>query len=87
MDKDDLPDTLIVPQALTDQSLRDWLVAQNIDIVIPQQGKRREMIIFTQNQVREFAYKQQLKSLSNVILSRTHMANILITLGITPPKK
>jgi hypothetical protein len=45
------------------------------------------MIDFTLTQLREYAYKKQLQSLENKILTREHMKNILEKLGYPIPAK
>jgi excinuclease ABC subunit C len=54
---------------------------------VPTQGKRLEILDFTRNQVREYAYKLELATLEQKTLTREHMENVLKTLGYPVPKK
>ncbi len=83
----EFPDSLITIEEITDPILSDFLREQKIEIIHPTIGARKELLDFTLNQVREYAYKSELATLEQNTLTRTHMANILERLGYKVPKK
>ncbi len=62
---------------IKDPILSQFLQEKKIEIVHPTIGTRKELLDFTLNQVREYAYKSELATLEQNTLTRTHMANVL----------
>ncbi len=83
----DLPDSIITVEIISDPVLLDFLREKKIEVVSPSIGTRKDLLDFTLNQVREYAYKSELATLEQSTLTRTHMANVLERLGYTIPKK
>ena len=83
----DFPDSLIMIEDLSDGALLRFLHDKHIEIISPTLGVRKELFDFTLNQVREYAYKNELATLEQNTLTRTHMVNILMRLGYPVPKK
>lgn len=87
LDNEDLPDILITQDVITDESFLDFLKGKKITHEIPKIGPKNDIIQFTLNQVREYAYKREMETLENRILNRDHMMHILDALGYPYPKK
>jgi excinuclease ABC subunit C len=85
--EEDLPETLNLKIPLTDQAILSLLEQKNITLMVDPNGKKRELIQFLENQVREYAYKSELQKLEQKTLTREHMANVLERLGYMVPKK
>ncbi|MBB1554019.1 excinuclease ABC subunit C [Candidatus Gracilibacteria bacterium] len=83
----DIPKILIVEKNFDDEILEAFLQMKKIQILTPQIGTKKELLDFTKNQVREFAYKKELQSLENNTLTRGHMEQILERLKYSIPKK
>lgn len=86
-ENNDFAEFLLLEKEITDKSLKTFLKEKRIKIEIPSIGKKREMLDFTRNQLREFAYKNEMSTLDTVTLSRANMENILQKLGYPIPKK
>lgn len=84
---EDLPTDIFLENITLDDSLRQFFSGAKIELVFPQIGPKKELLDFTKNQVREYAYKRELETLSQVTLTRGHMENILQKLGYEIPKK
>ena len=85
-ESESIPDTLILEHPITDHGLEILLREKKIRIDTPLSGPRHELLTFTKNQLREYAYKSELATLEHKTLTKEHMRNILIALGYTPPK-
>lgn len=83
----DIPKILLVEKNFDDEILEAFLQMKKIQILTPQIGTKKELLDFTKNQVREFAYKKELQSLENNTLTRGHMEQILERLKYSIPKK
>ena len=83
----DIPKILLVEKNFDDEILEAFLQMKKIQILMPQIGTKKELLDFTKNQVREFAYKKELQSLENNTLTRGHMEQILDRLKYSIPKK
>lgn len=83
----DFPKMLLTDRKIDDPALAQFFREKNIDIQLPQIGKKREILDFTRNQLREYAYKKQLQNLEQKVLSRATMVNILEKLHYPIPKK
>ena len=83
----DIPKILIVEKNFDDEVLETFLQMKKIQIATPQIGTKKELLDFTKNQLREFAYKKELQSLENNTLTRRHMEQILERLNYQIPKK
>lgn len=83
---ENIPDTLILEHPITDNGLEMLLREKKIRIDTPLSWPRQELLTFTKNQLREYAYKSELATLEHKTLTKEHMRNILIALGYTPPK-
>ncbi len=77
IDRTDLPDLLLTIQPLEDESfcifLKEWKILHEL----PQVGPKNDLIKFTLNQLREYAYKREMASLENKTLTREHMVHVL----------
>ena len=87
VDEEDLPNILIVSSEPTDPVLFDFLTSKKIQLQVPKIGSKVELIEFTMNQLRDYAYKMEMQALESRTLSREHMVNILTQLGYEYPKK
>ena len=83
----DIPKILLVEKNFDDEVLETFLQMKKIQIATPQIGTKKELLDFTKNQLREFAYKKELQSLENNTLTRRHMEQILERLNYQIPKK
>ena len=86
MDQDDTPDTIILENPIQDAGLMTLLKKKKIRDDVPLAGPRHELLAFTKNQLREYAYKSELATLEHKTLTKEHMRNVLLALGYTPPK-
>ncbi|MDD2694250.1 MAG: excinuclease ABC subunit UvrC [Candidatus Gracilibacteria bacterium] len=84
---DDTPELLLCQNEIEDEALIEFLKSQKVTVEAPKIGPKNEIILFTLNQVREYAYKKELSSLENKTLTREHMVNVLERLGYPAPKK
>lgn len=86
IDRTDLPDLLLTIQPLEDESfcifLKEWKILHEL----PQVGPKNDLIKFTLNQLREYAYKREMASLENKTLTREHMVHVLERLWYNIPK-
>ncbi|MBC7503551.1 excinuclease ABC subunit UvrC [Candidatus Gracilibacteria bacterium] len=83
----DIPNILLCQRDFTDTAFVIFLKSQKIQLEIPKIGPKKDLLDFTQNQLREYAYKRELATLENKILTREHMSNILERLGYAVPQK
>ena len=84
---DDTPELLLCQNEIEDEAFREFLKSQKVTFEVPKIWTKNEIILFTLNQVREYAYKKELSSLENKTLTREHMVNVLERLGYPAPKK
>ena len=87
IDAIDLPDLLLTIHPLEDESLWIFLKERKINHELPQVGPKNDLIKFTLNQLREYAYKREMASLENKTLTREHMVHVLERLWYDTPKK
>lgn len=87
VDGEDTPGLLLLVIDLVDDSFRDFLGSLHIQIEIPKIWPKKELLDFTRNQLREYAYKRELATLENKILTREHMVNVLDRIGYPIPAK
>ncbi len=87
IDNDDLPALLLSANVLTDTAFQDFLSSRHIQVEVPKIGSKKELLDFTRNQLREYAYKRELASLENKTLTRDHMVNVLTRLNYAVPTK
>lgn len=83
----DLPGSLLLRKEIEDMSFQDFLQNLKIKTEIPQIWPKKDLLDFTQNQLREYAYKRKLATLENKSLTRAHMANVLTRLSYPVPAK
>ena len=83
----DLPDLLILRDEIHDEAFLEYLRTMKIRIEYPQIGPKKELLEFAERQIKEYAYKRELTTLENKILTREHMTNVLERLGYPVPKK
>lgn len=86
-DNGDIPDLLLCQNDIEDEALREFLKSRRVIVEVPKIWPKNEIILFTLNQVREYAYKKELSSLENKVLTREHMVHVLERLGYHAPKK
>lgn len=84
---EDLPENIFLENEISDEILKQYFLEQKINLEYPKIGIKKELIDFTKNQLREFAYKKELASLETKTLTRAHMENVLEKLGYESPKK
>ncbi len=84
---DDLPENIFLEKNLEDEFLQKFFKEQKIALVYPQIGVKKELLDFTKNQLREYAYKKELESLESKTLTRKNMENVLEKLNYSIPKK
>ena len=84
---DDIPELLLCQNEIEDEALLGFLKSQKVTVEVPKIWPKNEIILFTLNQVREYAYKKELSSLENKTLTREHMVNVLERLWYDAPKK
>jgi excinuclease ABC subunit C len=87
LDNDDTPDILLLKESLWDAAFIEFLWDKNIRIEYPKIGPKNDLIEFSFNQIREYAYKKELATLENKTLTREHMVNVLRHIGYIFPKK
>ena len=75
--EDDLPEHIFLENTLEDEFLQKFFAEQKIVLEFPKIGIKKELLDFTRNQVREFAYKRELENLETKTLTKTHMENVL----------
>ncbi len=86
-DNASLPEFLLLAENIDDNALHAFLSEKGIAVQLPQIGPKKELLDFAKNQVREYAYKQEMEHLENRMLTRTHMENVLTRIGYPVPKK
>lgn len=84
---EDLPDHIFLASEIDDAALLAFFRDQKIHIEYPKIGVKKELLDFTKNQLREYAYKRELERLEHRTLTRAHMENILKRLGYEIPQK
>ncbi len=86
-DTPDFPDILLCQQEFTDSAFIEFLRSQKISLETPKIWPKKDLLDFTRDQLREYAYKRELATLENKSLTRTHMANVLDRLSYGVPAK
>jgi excinuclease UvrABC nuclease subunit len=87
LDEDNLPNALYSASEIQDDAFLDFLKSKKIDHEVPKIGSKYELVNFTLNQVKEYAYKKELSRLENKTLTREHMVHVLEKLSYPVPKK
>ncbi len=83
----DSPDVLILRDPIADESFHEFLKMKKISIEYPKIWPKNDIIQFTLNQIREYAYKREMSTLEQWILTREHMVHVLERLHYPVPKK
>ncbi|MBC7498587.1 excinuclease ABC subunit C [Candidatus Gracilibacteria bacterium] len=86
-DTPDFPDILLCPKDFVDTAFVEFLKGQKIQLEIPKIGPKKNLLDFTRDQLREYAYKRELATLENKSLTRAHMVNVLERLSYPVPAK
>ncbi len=81
----EIPEILLLDEKIEDSAFVDFLKHKSIVLEIPKIWPKKDIIQFTLNQTREFAYKKELTNLGNKTLLREHMVHILDSLGYAIP--
>lgn len=87
IDTEDLPDILLSANLFLDSSFSTFLHDKKIQHETPKIWPKKDLLVFTLNQLREYAYKKELATLENKILTREHMTNVLERLSYPVPPK
>ncbi len=87
LDNDDVPDVLLLSEVILDEAFLQFLKEEKVSLEYPQIWPKKDLLEFTRNQLREYAYKRELETLENKTLTRDHMVSILARLGYTYPEK
>lgn len=87
IDTEDLPDILLSVNTFLDSSFSVFLNEKKIQHEIPKIWPKKDLLDFTLNQLREYAYKKELATLENKTLNREHMVNVLERLSYPVPAK
>ena len=87
IDNVDLPSILILPFLIIDEAFIEFISSLDVQIEIPKIWPKKELLDFTRNQLREYAYKRELATLENKILTRDHMVRVLDRIGYPIPIK
>jgi excinuclease UvrABC nuclease subunit len=72
-----LPDTIALEISIEDEAILEYFREKKVRIDTPRSGPRHELLAFTKNQLREYAYKSELATLEQKTLTREHMVHIL----------
>lgn len=83
----DLPDTLILQREVREPLFHTFLTSKNIKVEVPKIGPKKELLDFTLIQLKEYVYKSELVTLEQKTLTRSHMMNVLQSLGYGYPEK
>ncbi len=86
-DSPDFPDILLCQQEFSDTAFVEFLRWQRIQLETPKIWPKKDLLDFTRDQLREYAYKRELATLENKSLTRAHMVNVLERLGYDIPAK
>mgnify|MGYP002364208920 CR=1 FL=1 len=87
IDNVDLPSILILPFFFFFYAFIEFISSLDVQIEIPKIWPKKELLDFTRNQLREYAYKRELATLENKILTRDHMVRVLDRIGYPIPIK
>jgi excinuclease ABC subunit C len=87
LDGEDIPATILLSAELSDEAFGDFLKSLSIQVELPKIWPKKELLEFTRNQLREYAYKKELATLENKTLNRDHMVNVLERIGYAVPPK
>lgn len=86
-EKNFFPENIILENDDFDEILKNFFIEKNIKISCPKIWPKKEILDFTKNQIREYAYKKELATLENSTFTKSHMQNILAKLGYNYPQK
>ena len=86
-DNTDIPSVVFFQKEQESSLMKIFLSEKNISVEVPKIWKKKELVDFTLNQVREYAYKSELQKLENRTLTREHMVHILEKLNYPVRKK
>jgi excinuclease ABC subunit C len=78
---EDIPDILILQKDLQNTIFHTFLTSKNIKIEVPKIGPKKDLLDFTLVQLKEYAYKLELKTLEQKTLTRSHMISVLMKIG------
>lgn len=84
---DDIPEILLLGEEIIDDSFLEFIRSTGITIEYPKIWPKKDLLEFTRNQVREYAYKREMEALEQKTLTREHMVQVLERLGYDAPKK
>lgn len=87
LENDDIPDLLLLADTIGDESFYEFLKSSRISVEYPQIWPKKDILEFTRNQIREYAYKRQMETLEQKVLTREHMVHVLEKLWYDAPKK
>ena len=87
LDQEDIPDILLTAGIFLDSAFSIFLGDKKIQIEVPKIWPKKDLLDFTLNQLREYAYKRELVTLENKTLTREHMINVLERLSYPVPLK
>ena len=87
IDSPDFPDILLCQQNFADTAFAEFLRWQRIQLETPKIWPKKDLLDFTRDQLREYAYKRELATLENKSLTRAHMVNVLDRIGYPVPTK
>lgn len=87
IEADNLPTILLVTKDFWDEAFYMFLSTQGIKIELPKKWPKKDLLDFTRNQLREYAYKRELATMENKTFTRDHMANVLKDLEYPIPEK
>lgn len=71
------PESIVTRIEIMDPALLEYFREKHIVLDVPSRGPKQELLDFTQNQLREYAYKKELQSLESKTLTREHMQHVL----------
>ena len=87
IDTEDLPDILLSVNTFLDSSFSTFLNDKKIQHETPKIWPKKDLLDFTLNQLREYAYKRELATLENKTLTRDNMVNVLEKFWYAVPAK
>lgn len=79
--------SLVLDKPLVSDTIAEYLKQRSIRIEIPEHGAKSELITFNRANLINFAYREEMESLTQKTLTRGTMENILSELGFEIPKK
>lgn len=85
--REGIPDILILAEQIQDTVLWDFFQEIRLKVELPKIWPKYDILQFTLNQVKEYAYKTNMTSLETRTFNRSHMVNVLKRLGYPVPEK